>query len=396
MRYYVVQILGQKGKRVVRTDIQAKDLQHMYSGFYKCNVLVTKSRLPQRFFETLAFCKNKHTYSNHDLELQFSKWCYMKGKELSKRYAAHAGIYASQYYNTGRFMLGQYLGNAQTLLNKHLQYFNKRARISVESQEDSPQSEEATVTSQTNNNEITAVQPESITLQPTPPSDNVKPPGNTAIKWPHSIEDVLKQVEDFRAKQMHELRKDAGLLPKTDTGYTLPVSTPTETVKASNEDENVFRKRKLQLSPVQYHEWSPKSTQVKDVSVDEMVLLVVFYNVNTNTHDTTVFDDSDISLLRSLEAMGLDEIQVKSVIAFPKTCFVRDLIKHHELNACLAELNTFVAKLYDVHTALHKKPCNGVLIKSVLEFLFTNYDFTLDSTVEFNTLLVDLSEFNNS
>lgn len=402
MAYYVVQIGNSKVKRVIQTDMHTNDIKRMYEQFIKRDVSVTPSKLPTKFFETISFKNHKYMYSNRTLELLFSTWCYFKGLETSKYYFT---LLTAQAMNIVR----TYIGYTPVLMNRQTMSVSDQSEIVADNMTDTCTFDFCHVSDIDNTEScIPRSQPSTPHLGSPKhvnefdvdthlPSDIVKLPKDICVKWSEGVEKALNEARNSFAKDIQEPNNIekviSSLSPLAQTIINDTASCDRVINSMTNSSyESKFKRRKLQASPVFYKQCSKK---VNDVVVNKGVLLVVYYNNDDKMHNIVLLDVNDMQFLEKFHELGMEEIQIKSVITLPKAPIVSDLLTHYDFDKCLTDVNTFTRKVYDVHTVLHNKPCKGVFIKCVMEFLYTHYSFTVDGVVEFESLVQDMRSFNN-
>lgn len=118
---------------------------------------------------------------------------------------------------------------------------------------------------------------------------------------------------------------------------------------------------------------------------------IIYNNLMTNTHNIAVLDMYQIELLDKLSTIGINDIQIVSILNFPRVDFIKNMLEYYGFNN-----KKLPVTFYKIHKSLQPtKPCKGVLIQSVIEFLFSIYEFKLNSKTEFNTVYNNFITFNN-
>lgn len=145
----------------------------------------------------------------------------------------------------------------------------------------------------------------------------------------------------------------------------------------------------LLYQPIEFQKFTPANN-----IIEEGIIMITFFNNTTNAHKTIYCETKDIPLISKVKKYGLQEISNINVYVFPQTSITRHLLDFHQIEASLTNTHEFAQKVYDVHAVLHKPPCKKILIKSVMEFLFSNYSFDILSSVAYDSLYRDFTEFN--
>lgn len=345
MNYYIIQVGNNESKRVIYTNKEVADIRRVYDKLYQCKVNVAKSILPHCFYETVTF----KTFTGRGLEILFLKWSCLMGIQKVKSCLQRL----PQCNNAGTNFKQMMMSKAIAFITNAKSFYFKYA---FGHQHPTP--------TKRDDDNIASSKHDDDTKQSKPLNLN---------------KDWLAQLIDMRINDINAVHKN-----KNET---------IQMFMGVNEDElwqNVFTKRNNAVFP----QHIVQNATMDDVLINDRVNLVIFKNENTQIHKAELFDTSDMSLLERMEEIGIKDIKLDCVIPFPNKQVVWNIVNHHDFCTFYGDLSAFVGKVYDVHRFLQKKPCKAALIKVVMEFLFTHYNFTINSEYEFNMLHNELVEFN--
>lgn len=175
------------------------------------------------------------------------------------------------------------------------------------------------------------------------------------------------------------------------TEEELPTKQETkDAVSPMNDDKfnqfNVFRKRRNQLSEIYYEGFEKQPELVPDSDIDTNQLMLIMYN----TKHFAILKSKFCDYLANLENLGIENIKIDYVWYFPDISLVYELASFYEL-----ENPDFLSNIFKMYKVIKDKQQKGVFYKWFLEYIYTNYEFDISSSIGFNSFYKDFMEFNN-
>ncbi len=160
--------------------------------------------------------------------------------------------------------------------------------------------------------------------------------------------------------------------------------------------ENNFKIRKTQQLP--FSELSKdKIIKLSNITYDKCILMICFINKDTNRYGIAYFEKNEYHDTRSyldiLNSIGIINIEFKLVSQFSVHDLTYSLCDHYFYNN-LPDMSIALQNIYRIYKFLNGKE-NSVILKSILEFIHSNYEFSYKKDIDIYDLYDDYCD-NNS
>jgi hypothetical protein len=327
--YYLVISKTDNFVQIVRTTASLAVMKRFYTSFYKNTYTIISCWLPESFLLSIIPPSTNHIkLHRYELAIQFSKWCYVQGKNT-----------VTNYYN----------------LMKHYveMYIEERNRVNglVFDEDD--------ICDDGNNDVTENKQTESCNKETDTEQDKIQDKIQEK-----TIEDAVKLVHD--------------VIKKNDDA----VCTPTEIEGYNNSTNAIFRKkRSTQLCHEYFAEIEKDMSFVKGINdLSEYKIIIRFVNAQDKSVGVTTFSHDDMTYLRNLGSIGITDIKYDDVAFFPFTPIIDSLVE--QMNLADKSKEDFILAVLKIRKFLFEKgSLKTVIIKSFLERIHSMFEFDFNSTI---------------
>ena len=160
-----------------------------------------------------------------------------------------------------------------------------------------------------------------------------------------------------------------------------------------------FYSRNTIIGSVMNTEMSQEKTEINIPESYKMI--VVFKNAYDTSKTVAVLkkndDINDLEILKDLYVIGLEHIIIESITftPFDNENLVESLVKHYNLSSLYNNDKDRICLIYKILKILTPgRYCKNILMKSVMEYMYCNYEINFNESVEFESIYTKFSEAN--
>jgi hypothetical protein len=373
--YYLV--IFDKSIKLLKTDVKLRNLQILYNEFYKNTKHSIKyAYFPKKYLECELEKANTKIYKKYVLEYNFIFWLYNEYNNNIFKYYLNYNIY--KYY-----------------LN-----FNKKNKL-IEDLEVNKNIEDLGEITKKNIDKIIEDVDYEIIDEKDKIIDEIIVEETNQDKTTNKIEDLQKKIDLVKTKKNEYLEKKI-TFEKTIENVIKNIEDID--VKEEEDNSNLFNK-KHNLKYKYFNDYLNNYNNniiEPDIIIDEnnayeyATMIVVFHNSNTLEYGTVILDHSDIKYLKNLNDIGLNDIIIKDLILIDKPQYlIEDLMNYKEINKTIFN-NKYILEMFNIRKILEKKPHKSIFIKTVIEFIYSNYTIDINNSIDIKTFYNDFHSYNQS